>query len=141
MTANLASFILSTLRFHVSQQELYIILPVGAVRVDGGCSGSNQIFQLFKISLLVLVLFPTNLTKRIWSKIIVPIIAMFIAFIVNGFRVALLAALANPTSLKAFNYWHLGEGAHVFSMASILIFCLFYYCLLIYETADKVNAS
>jgi exosortase/archaeosortase family protein len=68
-------------------------------------------------------LFPTNLLK----KILLPVAAVFIGFILNGFRVALLAVLAGSNQ-KMFEYWH-ADKSEVFSMMSVLIFALFFYLI------------
>lgn len=126
LTAKFATSILWYLGFDVSRQGVNIILQTGAVEVNPGCSGINSILQLLGLSLLFLVMFPTTLRK----KILTPVVAVFLAFIVNGFRVALMAVLAHSNE-AAFKYWHEGDGSLIFSMIAVLIFGFFCHFLLL----------
>jgi len=133
LTAKFATFSLIQVGFDVSNQGVYVILPTGAIEVYGGCSGAVAMLQLLRLALLYFVVFPTRLNQRIWVRVLVPLVAILLAFSVNGFRVALLAVLAGSPSQKAFDYWHLGEGSHMFSMTSVLIFGLFCHFLLLQD--------
>lgn len=108
-----------------TRQGVNVILPTGAVEVNPGCSGLGIILQLFKLSLLFLLLFPTHLTK----KLVLPIAAISIAFIVNGCRIVLLALLVAYSNKESFDYWHQGTGSLIFSMIAVTIFgalCFFW---------------
>ena len=72
-------------------------------------------------------MFPTS--RR--QKIIVPIVAATLGFIVNGIRIAILAHLAAPSSHAAFDYWQSQEGALIFVMISVILFGA--YCLFMLE--------
>ena len=126
LTAKFTALVLMQLGLDVSQEGVYIFFSTGAIEVYPGCSGVVAMRQLLILALLFLVVFPTKLLP----KILVPIVAVFVAFIVNGFRISLLALLVASHSAPAFEYWHTGEGAHIFSMISVLVFGLFCYCLL-----------
>lgn len=132
LTAKFATYILWHLGFDVSRQGVNIILPTGAVEVYPGCSGVNVMLQLLGLTLLFLVMFPTDLTK----KVVTPIVAVFLAFVVNGFRVALMAVLAHSDK-AAFEYWHEGDGSVLFSMLAVLIFGLFCYFLLLRDESEN----
>ncbi|MFB2894429.1 cyanoexosortase A [Aerosakkonemataceae cyanobacterium BLCC-F50] len=121
LTAQFATAVLWYAGFDVSRQGVYVALPTGVVEVYSGCSGIEAILQLLGLSLVFLLMFPT--TKI--AKIIVPVVAVCIAFVVNGIRVALLAVLSAPISREAFEYWHKGDGSLVFSTIAVLIFGLF----------------
>jgi len=43
-----------------------------------------------------------------------PIVAVLVAFVVNGVRVALMAILVAYSSQEAFEYWHTGTGSEIF---------------------------
>lgn len=122
-TAKLSTIILTYLGFEVSRQGVNVILTTGAVEVYPGCSGIGGIIQLLQVSVLFLVMFPTNLAK----KILVPVVAILIAFVVNGVRIALMAVLVAYSSEEAFEYWHRGTGSQIFFLISILLFGLFCY--------------
>jgi len=137
-TAKFATFVLWYTGFAVSRQGFHISLPEGGVEVYPGCSGLENIIHLLKLTLLFLVIFPPN--KWI-NKILVPLVAIFIAFVVNGVRVALLAVLVASSKQQAFDYWHLGEGSLIFSMFSVFIFGLFCLFLLQQEKAENQDTE
>lgn len=120
-TAKFAALVLWYLGFEVSRQGVNIILPTGSVEVYSACSGMKNILEMWEMALLVLLIFPTDWRK----KFLVPVTAIFVAFVVNGFRVALMAVLTASSNKQAFEYWHTGDGSLIFSMISFLIFWLF----------------
>ncbi|MCU0537216.1 MAG: cyanoexosortase A [Hydrococcus sp. Prado102] len=132
-TAQFAAFILWYLGFDVSRQGVEVTFPKGGVEVYAGCSGLEGMTHLLGLAVLYLVMFPTDWTK----KVLVPIVAVSVAFIVNGVRVALMAVLAASSNLEAFEYWHTGNGSAIFSMISVLIFGLF--CLFLMRQEGTVN--
>lgn len=133
LTAKFAAFVLWYLGFQVSRQGVNITLPTGGVEVYPGCSGMETIVHLSGLAVLFLVMFPTH-----WSqKFLVPVVAIFIGFVVNGVRVALMAYLTASDNLKAFEYWHTGDGSLIFSMIAVLIFALF--CLLLLQLDEPGN--
>jgi len=79
-------------------------------------------------------MFPT--TRK--QKIIVPILAILIAFFVNSARIALLAVLVSLSQPDLFKYWHEGSGSVVFSMISVVIFGLFCWFFIL-RTQDQQN--
>ncbi len=121
ITAKLAAFALWYLGFEVSRTGVNIILPMGGLEVYQGCSGMKNILELWGLAVLVLVMFPTDWRKRI----LVPAMAIFIAFVVNGVRVILMGVLVASSNQTGFEYWHTGDGSLIFSMVSVLIFGLF----------------
>lgn len=123
LTAKLGNAILSYSGFEVSRQGVNIILPTGAVQVNHACSGFEAIIRLLRLSALFLVMFPVNLAR----SILVPIVAVLVAFAVNGVRVALMAFLVAYSNKEAFEYWHKGDGAQVFFLISTVVFGLFCY--------------
>lgn len=125
-TARFAAFVLWYLGFEVSRNGVYLALNTGVVEVYPGCSGMKNILDLCGIAVLVLVMFPTDWRK----KISVPVVAILLAFVVNGARVALMAYLAAYSNQQAFKYWHQGDGSLIFSMISVLIFGLFCFFVL-----------
>jgi exosortase/archaeosortase family protein len=72
-------------------------------------------------------------------KILVPIVAVSLAFIVNGIRVAVMAVLSASSNEKAFDYWHLGEGSLIFSLLSVLSFGLF--CLFLLRQQEEPDSQ
>lgn len=126
LTAKFAAYILWYFGFQVSSQGVNITLPSGSVEVFHGCSGIESIIFALGLALLFLMLFPTR--RR--NIILAPIAAIFLGFIMNGFRVSLLAVLVNSSNQEAFKYWHQGDGSLLFSTITALIFGLFCWLLL-----------
>lgn len=134
LTAKFAAFVLWYSGFDVSRQGLNITLPTGTVEVYPGCSGMEAIIHLCGFAVLFLVMVSTDWTK----KILVPLVAILIGFVVNGVRVALMAMLAAPSTQKAFDYWHKGDGSLIFSLISVSIFGLFcFFILRLEESSDQ----
>jgi len=121
ITAKFSAFILHYLGFEVVRKGVFLILEKGSVEVNHGCSGVNAILQLLGLALVFLLMFPTTTGQ----KIVVPIVAILIAFVVNAARVALLALLVSLFQPEAFKYWHEGNGSVIFSMIAVFIFGLF----------------
>jgi cyanoexosortase A len=138
LSAQLATFILWYTGFEVRRQKFDVMLPKGGVNVNMGCSGFEGIFYLLGLAVLFLVMFPLDGLKK---KILVPIVAVFIAFFVNGFRIALMAILANDQNQEALKYWHVGDGSLIFSMISVGLFGLFCYFLLRQENSEAQEES
>lgn len=122
LTAKFADFLLSSLGFAVTRQGLLLSLPTGRVEVGFGCSGANGMLQLLGLALLFIFMFPETSRKQ---KLFLPFLAVFIAFVVNGIRVAILALLVAYSHIKAFDYWHTGTGSQLFPLIGVFIFGLF----------------
>ncbi len=121
LTAQFANFVLVQLGFDAFRQGTVVGLPTGAVRVDPGCSGVRAITRLLQLSVLILVMVPTG-----WiAKIIVPAMAILLAFVINSIRVAVLTLLIANSHRKAFDFWHEGTGSHAISIVSVLVLWLF----------------
>jgi len=124
-TAKFSFAFLSYLGLPVVRQGVNIIMPTGAVEVYPGCSGMETISQLVKLAILFIIMFPTSLAKRI----IVPIVAIAIAFLVNAVRVALMAYLVAKSNSEAFDYWHTGTGSEIFFLSCTILFGSFCYLI------------
>lgn len=129
LTAKFSAFILHYVGFDVIRQGVFLRLPTGSIEVYHGCSGVNAILQLLGLALIFLLMFPTTRNQ----KIIVPIVAIILAFAVNAARVALMAVLVAFSQPEAFKYWHEGNGSFVFSMISVAIFGLFCWLFILRE--------
>jgi cyanoexosortase A len=136
-TAQFTAFILWYLGFEVSRQGVDVILPKGGIEVYAGCSGLESMTHLLSLAVLYLIMFPTDWTK----KVLVPIVAVSLAFVINGVRVALMAVLTASSNLEAFEYWHTGNGSVIFSMISVLLFGLFCLFLIRQEEPAKEDSG
>jgi cyanoexosortase A len=132
-TAKFTAFILWYLGFAVSRQGVYINLPTGGIEVYSACSGLESIMQLLGMAVLVVLMFSLSWVK----KIIVLLVAVSIAFVVNGIRVAIMAVLVASSNQKSFHYWHTGDGSVIFSMVAVLLFGLF--CLFLLRKVQPEN--
>ncbi|HCV29999.1 MAG TPA: cyanoexosortase A [Microcoleaceae bacterium UBA9251] len=133
LTAKFSAFILHYLGFEVVRQGVFLVLEKGSVEVYHGCSGVNAILQVLGLALVFLLMFPTTMGQ----KIVVPIIAVLIGFIVNASRVALMAVLVSLSQPEAFKYWHEGNGSAIFSMIAVFIFGIFCWFAILQEPQNK----
>jgi cyanoexosortase A len=128
LTAKFCTFILWYTGFNVVRSGVKISFPEVAkgIEVYPGCSGIEQIIQILGIALLFISMF--SLQKQ--QKILAPIAAATLAFIVNGVRVALMGILVARGNDDLFQYWHMGEGSQLFPVISVLLFgcfCWFFF--------------
>ncbi|MEK0182811.1 MAG: cyanoexosortase A [Oscillatoriales cyanobacterium] len=137
LTAKFSAFILHYLGFEVVRQGVFLILEKGSVEVYHGCSGVNAILQLLGLSLVFLLMFPTTNGQ----KIVVPIIAVLIGFVVNAARVALMAVLVSLSQPEAFKYWHEGNGSVIFSMIAVFLFGLFCWLAILQDTPHQKTTN
>ncbi len=133
LTAKFSGFLLHYLGFEVVRQGAFLILEKGSVEVNHGCSGVNAILQLLGLAIVFLLMFPTTTGQRI----VVPIVALLIAFVVNAARVGLLAVLVSLSQREAFKYWHEGNGSVIFSMIAVFIFGIFCWFAILQEPQNK----
>ena len=118
LAAKFSNFLLWYLGFQVHRQGVFVILPTGSIEIYSGCSGLNLMFLLIKLAIIFILLFRLKLSQ----KLLVPLIALSIAFILNGVRVTIMAILVASSNQTAFHYWHGDEGGQIFSTTAILIF-------------------
>ena len=118
ITAKFATLVLWYSGFTVSRDGLNIYLGSGAVEVYPGCSGIEGVTYLLSLAGLFLVMFPMNW----YRQFLILLVAVTIAFVVNGIRVALMAHLVATSDIEVFQYWHKGNGSMIFSMISVLLF-------------------
>jgi len=117
-TAKFSATALWYLGFPVVRDGLNIQINAGIVEVYPGCSGIDSMIHLLSLSGLYILMFASG-----WlQKVLVAIASLIIAFIVNGFRVALMAYLVSISNSDAFDYWHEGDGSLIFSVIAVLIF-------------------
>ncbi|HEY9690697.1 MAG TPA: cyanoexosortase A [Oculatellaceae cyanobacterium] len=134
IAAKFTNFLLWYLGFPVQRQGVYVFLPTGSIEVYPGCSGLNLMLLLLQIAILAIMIFDLKL----YQKILLPIIGILLAFVLNGFRITLLAILVAGSQEQAFQYWHGDEGTQIFSTLSILIFGWFCHVLVQhYENQPK----
>lgn len=133
LTAKFSAFLLHYLGFEVVRKEAFLILEKGSVEVNHGCSGVNAILQLLGLALVFLLMFPTT----VGQKIVVPIVAVLIGFVVNAARVGILAVLVSLSQQEAFKYWHEGNGSVIFSMIAVFIFGIFCWFAILQEPQNK----
>lgn len=131
LTATFSAILLWHLGFDVSSQGQIVTLPIGSINVTPVCGGLTSIIIPLQLAILFITTFPINRLKKVSALTV----ALGSAFIVNVFRVALLAVLV--TKPEAFNYWHYGDGSQIFTLISLLISGLFYYFLLQKENFER----
>lgn len=120
LTAHFSAFLLWVLGFQVSITGTFIHLPTGTTEVYAACSGVALMLQVLGVALIYLFLNPNQRHHRI----LLPAIALLLGFVINGFRIALLAVVVALQDQQAFDYWHVGNGSLVFSTIAIVLFSL-----------------
>lgn len=126
LTAMFSAALLQVGGFEVVREGLRIGLPGGGVIVYYGCSGMESVCYLLSMSVLFLVLFPVSGLR----KYLAPLAGMFFGFVINGFRVALMAILWAERDVERFDYWHEGDGSLIFGLAAVAVFSGFYMLIL-----------
>lgn len=136
LTAKLSTAILWYTGFQVKRSGVTINLPSASIEVYSGCSGIDVVVDLLSLAVLFIFLFNLSLPQ----KFIVPIVAATLGFIVNCFRVALMAVLlAQGNNKQSFDYWHEGDGSLIFSMIATLFFGCF--CWFLLSKNERVNQN
>lgn len=136
VTTKFSTFVLWCLGFDVYiQNNIFIHTSNVSVEVTKGCSGFITMNYLLGISVILLIMFPL---KRIYA-IIVPLSAILLGFVANGFRVALMVILVAYNQIAAFDYWHAGNGGLVFTLVSTSIFVVFYFLLIRHSDIENPN--
>lgn len=123
VTAKFSTALLWYAGFPVTRENQFILIPNGGVEVYSGCSGVDTMLHLLGLSAVFVALFPTSKLQ----KLVLPLLAIGIAFVVNGVRVSLMAALSEPTNKAMFEYWHKGDGSLLFSMISVVLLATYCY--------------
>ena len=134
VTARLSTVMLWHCGFNAVRQGVNISLSGSSVEVYAGCSGLQLMMQMLGLAVFVLIMLPLR-----WSwihKIGLPLVAMLIAFLVNGVRVGLMTVLYTQGQRDAFDYWHLGNGSLLFSGVAALLFIL-----LVQRITQSLNPS
>lgn len=132
-TAHLSAYLLWYSGFDVSLQGVNITLPNGGVEVVPSCSGLNLMIYMLGLAVIYRSMFPTNNSQ----KVIAPVVAITIGFLVNGIRIAILAVLSSHANHQHFEYWHSKEGALIFIVISVLLFG--YFCLFSLRQVSEKN--
>jgi cyanoexosortase A len=126
ITAQFAAFLLHYMGREVRLTGTEIALPGGAVEVVKSCDGTGAMAYLACLAVVFLVLFPTNR----WQRVIMVPLAVGIAFLTNGLRVALLAIIESSAGPHSFDYWHTGTGAMLWTGLPVLLFGLICFAVL-----------
>lgn len=117
-TARFSGFLLWASGFAARRENFTIILPRGRVEVLGACAGIDGMLLMLTISVLFFMLVPLNLIQKVTALLV----AFMTTFLLNCFRVGILALLADGNQLDSFHFWHGGSGSLVFSVISVGIF-------------------
>ncbi|NCO75686.1 MAG: cyanoexosortase A [Cyanobacteria bacterium] len=126
LTAKVSAFFLHYLGFNLVLDGIFIHLEKGSIKVYEGCSGIESVTYVLGLSVICLIMFPIK--KK--DQYIVPLVAIVTGFMVNAFRVVLMAILVGRGEKEAFLYWHEGEGSLIFGMIAVIVFGLFYWLLM-----------
>lgn len=137
LTAKASTFLLWITGFQAYREGVNINLPTGKVEVYGACSGIDSILLMFSIAVLFFLLIPISNIQ----KIVCLVLAVFLGFIINAFRVALMAILVAAKNTEAFEYWHGNDGSLLFSVIGVGIFGLFCWFAYVRTFANLANST
>jgi cyanoexosortase A len=126
LTAHFSAFVLHYFSSSPVQlvNNIQIRIPYGGIDVVPACSGISLILHMLSISVIFLCIFPTQ--KH--HFILLPIIAGILGFMLNGVRVAVLAALSTPELSSQFQYWHSANGASLFVLIALILYGAIWSC-------------
>ena len=133
LITKIVGFVLWYVGFQVSRQGNQLFFPSGGIVINDACAGVGNLIYLIQVAIIFLLVFPLSNRKNI---LLVPIVALALAFLMNLIRVGLLAALA-PNNPDAFVYWHEGTGSLAFTFTVVIIFGCYYLFLLRRENAKS----
>jgi cyanoexosortase A len=133
LIAKIVGFVLWYMGFQVSRQGNQLFFPSGGIVINDACAGVGNLIYLIQVAIIFLLVFPLSHRKNI---LLVPIVALALAFLMNLIRVGLLAALS-PNNPDAFVYWHEGTGSLAFTFTVVIIFGFYYLFLLRQENAKS----
>jgi cyanoexosortase A len=126
LTAKFSAFVLWYLGYPVSLHGgIHIQVPQGGVDVVPACSGINLMTHMLSISIIFLCVFPPQRLNGFFFATV----AVLLGFLMNGVRVAMLAALSPPQFSEQFHYWHSASGASLFVLVALVLYGMFYFGL------------
>ena len=125
LVARFSFFLLQPLGLELSRQGTSIIGSKGGVEVNVACAGSSLIVFMLELA----IIFSLTFSIKRSNTILAMVVAVALAILVNGCRIAFLAVQAASGNTKTFEYWHGGPGTPLFQIVPVFLFGLF--CLLL----------
>ena len=95
-----------------------------SLRVHQSCSSAHQIMISF---FTIYVFYISCHIKSLFKIIAIIISSIIIAFLMNAFRISILAYFKFVSNDEAFESWHTGLGSLSFSLVIMMITCSIYY--------------
>ncbi|MFS6828117.1 archaeosortase/exosortase family protein [Cyanobium sp. ATX-6F1] len=122
LTAQFSAFLLWLGGQPALAEGIVVQLPGRSLEVGQGCLGLNTISLCVAAVVLFALLVPAH---RLRTQLALAAGAVLVAFVVNGFRVALLG-FTDPepapgwwNELRGFDFWHIGLGSSLFSLLAM----------------------
>ena len=122
-TATFTTAMTNIIGIPATLQNLDINMPNAIVTVSSGCDGARILDFIVRLSIILVITF--SVPRIRWLPTL--LVGLTMAFIINGLRITLLTYLANAGDFVAFDFWHIGSGAKVFYLSTIILFCIFGY--------------
>ena len=135
-TATFTTAMTSIIGIPATLQNLDINMPNAIVTVSSGCDGARILDFMVRLSIILVITFSVPRIRWLPSLLV----GLAIAFFINGLRITLLTYLANAGEFVAFDFWHIGSGAKVFYLSTIILFCVFAY-FQIPQAGDKRKSA
>jgi len=117
-TTAISAFLLNCLGMNVVYHDNILILPTAKVTVSYFCAGGPLIIILLKVSILLIIAFPLNSTRKLGLVLS----AVGVGFGLGCVRVAFLVIVVHD--YNAFHYWHGSHGSSIFLSFGVIIFVL-----------------
>jgi cyanoexosortase A len=137
LNAKVATFLLYYFGFNVASRGNEVLLSLGekgtfTAVVEYPCAGMPMILLMLKLALLLICF--VSLTKK--QKIAIPLVSLFIGFILGVIRVCILTLkIPEPAD---FDYWHGSNGSQIFSTLAIVIFSGYCYWILEHQRSNNL---
>jgi cyanoexosortase A len=122
-TAYFAAHLTTLTGLPASVSQLDIITEHAVVTIWEGCDAVRNMDFLLRLSIILIL--TVSIKPSRWLVTI--LVAVLLGFIINVFRITLLAHIVNNGDFSAFDYWHEGDGSKIFNLIAIILFSVFAY--------------
>jgi cyanoexosortase A len=134
-TASAVTTLLRWAGFEATREDMFVTLPVGTLQVHNGFAGLKTIAYLIGVAVICSALYPVARLKQIAAVCG----AALIGFLVNLFRVAIIATQMGVEDQEVLSFWYEGNGSLLFGVIAVVLFAGFYRALFWLERQQHLN--
>ncbi len=131
-TAYFSAYLTTLSGLPASVSQLDIVMEHAVVTIWEGCDAVRNMDFLLRLSIILIL--TVSIKSSRWLATIV--VAVALGFIINVFRIVLLAHVLNYGDIAGFDYWHEGDGSKIFNLIAIILFSVFGYFQVTQAEAD-----